>query len=71
MFLTSVLFMCQITDEGASALGAVLAGRIGLRSVDLRGNRISKQVMERFSSDDREVRALPISVQQQLKFRRP
>lgn len=34
----------QITDEGASALGAVLAGRMGLRSVDLRGNRISKQV---------------------------
>ena len=34
----------QITDEGASALGAVLAGRMGLRSVDLRGNRVSKQV---------------------------
>lgn len=40
----TVLLFDQITDEGASALGAVLAGRMGLRSVDLRGNKISKQV---------------------------
>lgn len=36
--------MLKVTDEGAAALGAVLAGRMGLRSVDLRGNRVSKQV---------------------------
>ena len=35
----------KITDDGAAALGAILAGKIGLRSVDLRGNRVSKQVL--------------------------
>lgn len=33
----------SITDDGARALGAVLAGRSGLRLVDLRGNKIGMQ----------------------------
>ena len=32
----------NITDDGARALGAVLAGRSSLRLVDLRGNKIGK-----------------------------
>ena len=40
IFVCIALIGNSITDDGARALGAVLAGRSGLRLVDLRGNKI-------------------------------